>query len=199
YSSHKIPFFWEFHRVHHEAEQLSPLTVYRIHPIETLKFSNILAVFIGPANGLLHWFFGLPVSAGLYFSEGIVITAFVYLFLQLHHTHIWIAFTGVLGRILISPAHHQIHHSADPKHYDRNMGSALAIFDWMFGTLYVPSKKREKLKFGVPPHPSEGAHDPHTLKGAVVAPLVRGAKHVQAAVAPKPQIEVSEAATVPKS
>lgn len=181
FSSHKIPMFWEFHRVHHEAEQLTPLTVYRIHPLETLKFANITALFSGMANGALHWAFGLSVGAGAYFSEALFVFALMYLMLQLHHTHVWIAFTGLLGRLFISPAHHQIHHSADPKHFDKNLGSALAVFDWLFGTLHVPSKKREKLVFGVKAHGSEGAHDPHTLKGAVVTPFIRSAQHIKTA------------------
>jgi sterol desaturase/sphingolipid hydroxylase (fatty acid hydroxylase superfamily) len=197
YTSHKIPFFWEFHRVHHEAEHLSPLTVYRIHPLETLKFANISALFLGVGNGALNWAFGLKLGMGTYFSEALFVFALMYLFLQLHHTHIWIAFTGVLGRIVLSPAHHQIHHSADPRHFDKNMGSALAVFDWLFGTLYVPSKKREKLTFGVKPHPSEGAHDPHTLKGAVLTPFVRGAQHITAAVEPRGQ--AVEPSTLPRS
>jgi sterol desaturase/sphingolipid hydroxylase (fatty acid hydroxylase superfamily) len=40
----------------------------------------------------------------------------------------WIAFTGVAGRILQSPAHHQLHHSANPAHFDRNLGFALAFW-----------------------------------------------------------------------
>ena len=34
YLSHEIPFLWEFHRVHHTAETLSPFTVFRVHPVE---------------------------------------------------------------------------------------------------------------------------------------------------------------------
>jgi sterol desaturase/sphingolipid hydroxylase (fatty acid hydroxylase superfamily) len=33
---------------------------------------------------------------------------------------------------------HHIHHSDDPRHFDKNMGGSLAIGDRMFGILYVP-------------------------------------------------------------
>jgi sterol desaturase/sphingolipid hydroxylase (fatty acid hydroxylase superfamily) len=62
--------------------------------------------------------------------------------------HMWIAFTGVVGRLLQSPAHQQIHHSADPAHFDKNLGFALALWDWAFGTLAIPSKTREPIVFG---------------------------------------------------
>ena len=36
---HKFNFLWEFHKVHHSAESLSPLTVFRTHPLEALVFT----------------------------------------------------------------------------------------------------------------------------------------------------------------
>jgi hypothetical protein len=85
----------------------------------------------------------------------------------------WIAFRGVLGRIFVSPAHHQVHHSANPRHFNKNFGSCLALWDWMFGTLYVPAKKREPIAFGVP-----GRTDAHTVKGELVDPLVKAGRRL---------------------
>ena len=59
---------------------------------------------------------------------------------HLRHSHMWIAFTGIAGRILQSPAHHQLHHSANPAHFDKNLGFALALWDWAFGTLAIPGQ-----------------------------------------------------------
>src|SRR5262245_59237486 len=33
---HRIPLLWEFHKVHHSAEVLTPVTRYRVHPIEDM-------------------------------------------------------------------------------------------------------------------------------------------------------------------
>ena len=99
---------------------------------------------------------------------------FAFLFLQLHHAQVWIPFTGWLGRILISPAHHQIHHSTNPIHHNKNMGSCLAIFDWLFGTLHIPARQRERLTFGVTADAGEVRVDPHSLEGALLAPFRRG-------------------------
>ena len=30
---HTIPFLWEFHKVHHSAKVLTPVTFYRVHPV----------------------------------------------------------------------------------------------------------------------------------------------------------------------
>jgi hypothetical protein len=71
----------------------------------------------------------------------------------------------------MSPAHHQIHHSSDPIHFNKNLGSCLAVWDWLFGTLYVPGKAREKLSFGVEPDRQEA----HTLRGEFFLPFHRAA------------------------
>jgi sterol desaturase/sphingolipid hydroxylase (fatty acid hydroxylase superfamily) len=75
--------------------------------------------------------------------------AFLVTYGHLRHSNMWIAFNGFAGRILQSPAHHQLHHSANPIHYDRNLGFALAVWDWAFGTLVIPESTRQQIVFGV--------------------------------------------------
>jgi len=41
YLQHKIPTLWEFHKVHHSAEVLTPITVYRMHPVDTLFTTSV--------------------------------------------------------------------------------------------------------------------------------------------------------------
>jgi sterol desaturase/sphingolipid hydroxylase (fatty acid hydroxylase superfamily) len=61
YLSHRIPFLWEFHKVHHSATVLTPLTNFRVHPVYMCVFLNILAVTIGTANGLGDYLLGQPM------------------------------------------------------------------------------------------------------------------------------------------
>ncbi len=72
---------------------------------------------------------------------------------HLRHSHLWITFQGVAGKLFQSPAHHQVHHSTDPRHFDKNLGFALAVWDWAFGTLHVPSRQREVSEYGVGERP----------------------------------------------
>jgi hypothetical protein len=44
YLMHKAPVLWEFHTTHHTAEVLTPLTAFRVHPMDTLIFVNITAI-----------------------------------------------------------------------------------------------------------------------------------------------------------
>ena len=98
---------------------------------------------------------------------------------HLRHSHMWIPFTGVAGRILQSPAHHQLHHSVNPAHYGKNLGFALAVWDWAFGTLAIPSKTREPIVFGV----RDEAPPFRSALGALVTPCARLAGHVAKLVA----------------
>lgn len=172
--SHRVPFLWEFHKVHHEAERLSPVTVYRVHPVDSLVFMNILAVTMGSASGLVHYSFGMARETVSFLNFDLVMVVLSFLLIELQHSHIWLSLRGWKGCLILSPAHHQIHHSTNPAHFNKNMGGCLAIFDWMFGTLHIPAEKREKLTFGVP---SEVA-DPHTLQHGIVMPFVASGRHI---------------------
>lgn len=171
--SHKVPLLWEFHKVHHSAEVLTPLTNFRVHPVYTFVFGNIIAFATAVAGGLGHYAFGDTTYQYAFADTNVILVLFIHAYVHLQHSHVWIAFSGLLGRILVSPAHHQVHHSADPKHFNKNFGSCLALWDWMFGTLYVPGKKRERLTFGFPGEP-----DAHTVKGEFVDPLVKAGRRL---------------------
>jgi sterol desaturase/sphingolipid hydroxylase (fatty acid hydroxylase superfamily) len=184
WTSHKVPFFWEFHKAHHSAEVLTPLTNFRVHPVEGMKFANILAVTMGLTDAALTWGLGEPAKAFTVFDRNILGLAGLYLIQHLQHTHLWLIAPGPLGRVIYSPAHHQIHHSSNPEHFGKNLGAFLTLWDWMFGTLHTPAKTRERLVFGL--RPEEASH--HTLLDAMVQPVVKAAKMLQpSALRPAPR------------
>ncbi len=166
YLKHRIGWLWAFHRVHHTAEVLTPLTSYRTHPVDNLIFANISAVVIGAAEGIAHYLLGAHVPELAIAGTNALLVAFLYTTIHLQHSHIRIAFTGRLGHVVFSPAHHHIHHSADPRHYDCNLGSCLAVWDWMAGTLRLPDPKA-RLKFG-----TAADEDPHSATGTLLYPFV---------------------------
>ena len=165
YLSHRIPTLWEFHKVHHTAEVLTPLTNFRVHPMDTVVFGNITAVFIGATHGVMSY---LKFDVGDGTRGSIIVVACMWILGHLHHSHLWISFTGRLGHIVLSPAHHQIHHSDNPKHFNKNFGAFLSVWDWMFGTLHMPGQHREPISFGT------GGHAPteHTVIGGLVTPYL---------------------------
>jgi sterol desaturase/sphingolipid hydroxylase (fatty acid hydroxylase superfamily) len=171
YLSHRIPFLWEFHKVHHSATVLTPLTNFRVHPVYMCIFSNILAVFTGLANGFGDYLLGQSAPQYGLSETNIILVFFIYFYVHLQHTQLWISFTGWLGHLFMSPAHHQIHHSRNPPHFNKNLGSCLAVWDWIFGTLYISSRHSEKLEFGVEPDREHA----HTIRGELITPFGRAA------------------------
>ena len=167
YLSHRVPALWEFHKVHHTAEVLSPLTNFRVHPVDSIVFYNIVGIFVGTTGGVLSYVqLGSPFAVG---GANVILLAFIFVTVHLQHSHVWIAATGLLGRVILSPAHHQIHHSDNPIHFDKNFGGCLSLWDWLFGTLWMPERKRERLNFGV----ETRSRSHHTAMGGMVTPFVR--------------------------
>jgi sterol desaturase/sphingolipid hydroxylase (fatty acid hydroxylase superfamily) len=170
--SHRVPALWEIHKVHHTAEALSPLTTFRVHPLESLHFYNLTAVFTGLTAGVLDYALGSSHGRLTLLGADVFLLAGAFTVGHLLHSHVWIAYRGGLARVLMSPAAHQVHHSTDPRHFGRNLGNFLAVWDWLFGTLYAPSRTRERLTFGVD---GEGPQA-HSVQGALVAPVLSAAR-----------------------
>lgn len=145
---HRVPWLWAFHQVHHSARTLSPLTVLRTHPVEGLLFSLRSSLVNGVCVGGFVFFFSHQVDLITVLGGNAVVFAFNAAGSNLRHTHIHFRYWPALERWLISPAQHQVHHSAEPRHYDRNFGAALAIWDRLFGSLYL-SEARAPRRFGV--------------------------------------------------
>ncbi|HWA30189.1 MAG TPA: sterol desaturase family protein [Rhizomicrobium sp.] len=185
YLKHKIPVLWEFHRVHHTAEVLSPLTSFRMHPIDSLVFYNIVAIVLGVTHGTGSWTLGDAEPFGLS-GNNIILVAFILTTIHLQHSHIDIRFTGRLGKLILSPAHHQIHHSIDSAHFDSNLGSCLAVWDWMFGTLMLPDEIDGKLTFGA--DVEDDRYAPHTMAGSLAWPFVRAVRRLMPRKASSTQI-----------
>jgi sterol desaturase/sphingolipid hydroxylase (fatty acid hydroxylase superfamily) len=165
---HRVPALWELHKAHHSAEVLTPLVNFRVHPLDSLILANNLALFIGIIGGAAQYALGRKAVSFTLFDQNVLMLLYIYLTAQLQHSEIWIPFTGVWGRVFMSPAHHQLHHSADPAHFNCNMGASLAIWDWIVGSLRMPPAEPLGLAFGVDGH----QHDPHGLMGLVVDPAI---------------------------
>ena len=164
---HRVPLLWRFHRTHHSATTLTPLTLFRQHPIEqALYFARGTLVF-GLVSGLFIWLFGRHLST--FDILGVDLLGFLFNMVgaNLRHSHVWLSF-GPLERWFVSPAQHQLHHSRD--HGNVNLGSHLAIWDRLLGTALSAGAKRE-LEFGLAParHRADQAKS-NTLMGTSPSP-----------------------------
>lgn len=124
---------WMFHSVHHSQERLTVMTNYRFHFVdETLLRMTLFIPFQIVGADFKIW---LTVD---------LLMAWILLF---QHSE-WNWTYGPVGRLFVSPRFHQIHHSTDPDHHNRNFAMLLSVWDDLFGT----SERRGHPKaFGIFP------------------------------------------------
>lgn len=148
YLMHRFEFLWEFHKIHHAATSLNPVTQYRIHPVELILVNIKETLVFGLVMGVFDYLSVNQIETITYL--GINVFAFIFMLFgaNLRHSSVKLKYFNFLEYIFMSPYQHQIHHSNHPEHFDHNMGSKLAIWDWMFGTL-LRSKQVSKITFGI--------------------------------------------------
>ncbi len=171
YLKHKIPFLWEFHKVHHCAPVLTPLTALRRHPVEVLAGAMISTTV--SAVAILAWIALFGVPGGSMEIGGAIALVYFWRLLgyNLRHSHVWISYGPFWNRYLISPAHHQLHHSRDPRHHDCNFGHIFTFWDRMFGTHYTPVEG-EAFELGIEREENEKLA---TLRALYLRPIAQAA------------------------
>ncbi|GAA3865544.1 sterol desaturase family protein [Celeribacter arenosi] len=168
---HQIHLLWPFHALHHSAEVMTPLTVYRKHPIYDVISDLATGLLVGVLQGVFLVLFDQMPGYLTLVGVNLGYVLFHFAGSNIRHSHVWLSFGPRLEHIFISPAQHQIHHSLDPRHHNQNYGEVLAIWDWMFGTLYV-THEEEALEFGLADEEGNRLRQPHdSLRAALVVPL----------------------------
>lgn len=166
-AQHRVPFLWELHKVHHSAEVLVGITKDRVHPLDEI----MNRVWDGLIPGLCLGVWSLialdPVEVtifgiNVYVMRNILMMDFV------RHTHLKISF-GALNNVVLCPHWHQLHHSTDPRHFDKNFGLMFSFWDRWFGTLCVP-EPGESFQFGLM---NREARDYQSLSGLYILPVKR--------------------------
>jgi sterol desaturase/sphingolipid hydroxylase (fatty acid hydroxylase superfamily) len=155
---HRYPGLWRAHKLHHSPPVLTPLTGFRFWPHEVFVHMASGGFFQGVALGMVAGAAGAQVSPMTLLGVNVLMLAWSLAFSHLRHSHVPIPYPRWLSHILISPHMHQVHHSSDPAHHDRNFGTTFAVWDWMFGTLYLP-RRDERFRFGLEP-PAEPVATP---------------------------------------
>lgn len=165
---HRWPVLWAFHKVHHSAETMTPMTVYRTHPVEGVLFALRSTVVQAVGISAFVFFFGDRVDLLTVLGANVFLFAFNVTGANLRHSHVPISYGRFLEHILISPAQHQVHQSADPRHHGRNFGMALAVWDWAGGSLCL-SRRDAPIRYGLGGDLHAAAHG---LKSLYCQPVV---------------------------
>ena len=144
---HRIPILWEFHKVHHSATTLTPLTVFRTHPLEAIVFSIRGALVQGTVVGIAFAVIGSNLNLLTILGANFLSVLFHAVGSNLRHSHIALRYPRWLELWLVSPAQHQLHHSVSEEHFDKNFGVAFACWDLIHGTHHFSQAQR--LTYGL--------------------------------------------------
>ena len=134
---HRVGALWALHRCHHAAPDVNVWATSR----NSLAI-NFLFVYL-LVNPVLGFLCDRPDA----FFLGAALTAALDLW---RHSRVPERYAPAwLGRVLVTPAHHHLHHGADGR--DANFGANLMFWDRLFGTAREP--RGYPAKYGIPDAP----------------------------------------------
>jgi sterol desaturase/sphingolipid hydroxylase (fatty acid hydroxylase superfamily) len=137
WASHRVPFLWRFHLVHHIDRDLDASTALRFHFGEhgLSTFYRAAQIAVIGASPLAVWIWQLVLFASIFF----------------HHANVAlpVRVERVLVRLLVTPRMHGIHHSTALNETNSNWSSILAVWDYLHGTILLSVPQRDVV-IGVP-------------------------------------------------
>ena len=183
---HRVPWLWEFHKVHHSVAEMGFAAQLRYHWMEnvvyrTLEYIPLALLGIGLYDFFIIHIFALSwghynhanitvsgkvtggiVGAllGIIFANGLLdITLFAERSILVQWSVFWgfvvfgiFALGPMMKYVFNSPEMHIWHHAyelPDSHPYGINFGLTLAVWDYLFGTAYIPEDGRD-IKLGFP-------------------------------------------------
>lgn len=164
-ATHKIPFFWRFHKVHHADRDIDTTTGIRFHPVEiilSMIYKLVCIVMLGPA-ALAVFLFEVILNASALFNHA--------------NVKLPLGFDRILRTVIVTPDMHRVHHSVYRDETDSNYGFSLSIWDRLFRTYRSqPRDGHDAMTIGVGEYQDE---KPANLVWCLVEPFKRRSKGAQ--------------------
>jgi sterol desaturase/sphingolipid hydroxylase (fatty acid hydroxylase superfamily) len=124
---HRSRLLWRLHEAHHSVADVDWLSGVRSHALEilinqTVEFAPIVLLGAAPEVAVLKG----AVSAvwGMFIHANLDVRL------------------GLLRYLINGPEMHRWHHADDPAAYGKNFSTKLAVWDWLFGTAYLPGREK---------------------------------------------------------
>lgn len=121
-ATHRVPWLWHLHRLHHADRHLDATTALRFHPLEIVlsvlwKVSVVTLLGAPPGAVLIH---EILVNAAALFNHA--------------NRRLPPRMETGLRWLVVTPDVHRIHHSRRREETDSNYGNVLTLWDRLFGT-----------------------------------------------------------------
>lgn len=126
---HRVPFLWNFHKVHHSVKEMGFAAHLRYHWMETVVYRTLEYI---------------PLALiGFGINDFIIVYLFTLALGHFNHSNVSIPL-GIFKYIFNNPQMHIWHHGKEvPNKYGVNFGLTLSIWDYLFKTDYIPSNGRD--------------------------------------------------------
>ncbi len=134
---HRVPFLWEFHKVHHSVEQMGFAAHLRYHWMENVVYRSIEYIPLAMIGFGIDDFFIVHIFA---LAVG-----------HFNHSN-WKLPLGPLKYVFNNPQMHIWHHARhlpEDRPYGMNFGLTLSLWDYLFGTALIPEDGRD-IELGFP-------------------------------------------------
>ncbi|MDN5201029.1 sterol desaturase family protein [Fulvivirgaceae bacterium BMA10] len=134
---HRSAFLWEFHKVHHSVLQMGFAAHLRYHWMENVVYRSLEYIPLAMIG------FGI--------DDFFLVHIFTLAIGHFNHSNLKLNL-GPLKYIFNNPQMHIWHHAHDlpsEKHYGVNFGITLSLWDYLWGTDYIPKDGRD-IPLGFP-------------------------------------------------
>jgi sterol desaturase/sphingolipid hydroxylase (fatty acid hydroxylase superfamily) len=128
--SHEQRVWWATHITHHSSEHYNFSVTFRLSWIQHVKVIFFIPIAL---MGFDPFVFFICNQIAVLYQFWL-------------HTELINKVHPIIEYIFVTPSHHRVHHGRDDKYLDRNYGSALIIWDRMFGTFQA---EEERPNYGI--------------------------------------------------
>ncbi|MGB0175869.1 MAG: sterol desaturase family protein, partial [Owenweeksia sp.] len=128
---HRVPWLWEFHKVHHSVKEMGFAAHLRFHWMETIVYKSVQYIPLAMIG------FGI--------DDFLLVHLFTILIGHLNHANLNWSY-GPLKYVFNNPKMHIWHHSKalpDEHPFGMNFGLTLSVWDYLFGTAHIPYEGRD--------------------------------------------------------
>jgi sterol desaturase/sphingolipid hydroxylase (fatty acid hydroxylase superfamily) len=129
---HKYSWLWRFHKIHHSVKEMGFAAHLRYHWMETIVYKTVLY---------------LPLAMiGFGISDFLIVHIVTIAIGHLNHSNIPFDYGKLFKYVLNNPKMHIWHHAKqlpDAHKKGVNFGISLSLWDYLFGTAYVPKSGKD--------------------------------------------------------
>lgn len=137
YLAHKVRLFWCLHSTHHAPVQMN-LSVTYAHFLLEAPYADFIRTSICMLLGV----------------EPVMLFAIMFIdgtwggFIHVGENFMKDSRMGLLGKLILTPSHHRVHHAKNPLYMDTNFCNLLNVWDRIFKT-YQPEQKHIEIEYGI--------------------------------------------------